>query len=331
MKVSIIIPCFNYGRFLPACLGSVMAQTYPNWEALILDDGSTDDTPSIAKSLAKQDPRIRYFRLQPGGVSKARNQGIQLSSGELIQFLDADDLISEEKLEIQVEEFRGDASLDITYTENFYFPDGDPARRFLDQEFRNRDWMHRFEGSGKDVIAHLIQNNLAVISSPILKKSLLGRSGTFPEDVAHTEDWQFWLQAAFAKAKVKYIPHPEAYTLIRVHTRSVSQNVSKMQYGELALRTWIRQQVQRSTWLSAKELNSLNQLNENRKALLVKHIMYLGPIGSWEHLIEMSKLIPWYQVAWFYLKTLNYRRKSIPLNPWKLSTSLSSPTQKIQP
>ena len=309
MKVSVIIPCFNYGHFLPETLQSLVSQTYPNWEALVIDDGSEDSTPHLMAFWKERDPRIRYFRQEKGGVSKARNLGLTLSTGDLIQFLDADDLLSPEKIEIQVTEFRRNPGLDISYTENFYFPDGSPQLRYLDQEFTDRNWLRKFSGYGAYALENLIQNNLAVISSPMVKKELTLRFGGFSTDFSHCEDWKFWLQCALEGARIHFASHSQAFTLIRVHAKSVSQNVKIMQYGELKLRAWLERELKATSSLTEKEKNGLIWLNQSRRTLLVKHMIYLNSLTDLSHLREMKQLVPWYLLLLFYVKALNHKRK----------------------
>jgi glycosyltransferase involved in cell wall biosynthesis len=102
--VTVIVPCFNAGRYLDACLESIAAQTFGDLEVLIVDDGSTDDSPAIAAAWADRDPRMRATALsQRGGAAGARNAGLREASGGLIAFLDADDEWLPEKLTLQTE------------------------------------------------------------------------------------------------------------------------------------------------------------------------------------------------------------------------------------
>ena len=103
--VSIILPAYNRENLILETLNSVTAQTYQTWECLVIDDGSTDRTAEIVKDFARKDPRILYHLrpdLYPKGACGARNYGLSLSKGEYIQWLDDDDLLGPNKLELQV-------------------------------------------------------------------------------------------------------------------------------------------------------------------------------------------------------------------------------------
>ncbi|MEM4724269.1 MAG: glycosyltransferase family A protein, partial [Candidatus Hadarchaeum sp.] len=88
-SVSVIIPCYNHGHYLPCAVNSVMAQTFADWEAIIVDDGSTDNTREVAAQFT--DSRVRYIYQDNRGLAAARNTGIRAAQGEYLAFLDADD------------------------------------------------------------------------------------------------------------------------------------------------------------------------------------------------------------------------------------------------
>ncbi|MDO6758748.1 glycosyltransferase family 2 protein [Tamlana sp. 2_MG-2023] len=100
--ISIIIPCYNQGKYLNESLLSVYNQTYQNWECLIINDGSTDDSEKIAQEWVYKDDRFKYFHKKNGGVSSARNFAIEKVKGNYIQFLDADDFLDSKKLELSL-------------------------------------------------------------------------------------------------------------------------------------------------------------------------------------------------------------------------------------
>lgn len=105
--VSIITPAHNSERFLPETIGSVLAQTFSQWEMIIIDDVSTDSTPEIVRRFARDDPRVRLLRLETkAGAGGARNAGMDAARGHYLAFLDSDDLWLPQKLEVQVEVMR---------------------------------------------------------------------------------------------------------------------------------------------------------------------------------------------------------------------------------
>lgn len=121
-KISIIVPVYNTEQYLCRCIDSVMAQTYTDFELLIIDDGSTDSSGTICDEYAAQDTRVRVFHKENGGVSSARNVGLDNARGEWITFVDSDDYIEENFLK----SFEGnlDADLVVGNTVLITFPTG---------------------------------------------------------------------------------------------------------------------------------------------------------------------------------------------------------------
>jgi len=147
--VSVVIPCYNDARFLPRALKSVFTQTHREWEILLVDDGSTDDTPRIAAACGD---RIRYFRRENRGAGAARNLGIGEARGEFVAFLDADDIWYPPKLELQLELFSRRPELGLVYTDchsidetgavtGFYLKRRPSPRRDPAEELFIRDYM----------------------------------------------------------------------------------------------------------------------------------------------------------------------------------------------
>lgn len=104
--VSIIMPAYNAGKYLDDAVNSVVSQSFADWELLLVDDGSTDSTPSMCDLLASYDPRIRVYHKPNGGLSDARNYGLDRACGEYVAFLDADDVLSSQFLRCLVHEAR---------------------------------------------------------------------------------------------------------------------------------------------------------------------------------------------------------------------------------
>jgi glycosyltransferase involved in cell wall biosynthesis len=114
VRVSVIIPCYNYGRFLGEAIASVRRQTVEDLEIIVVDDGSTDETPEVLAGI--RDPRLRSLRTVNGGISAARNAGLDRASGEYLAFLDADDRWLPTKLERQLAMMDGEPGLGMVFT-----------------------------------------------------------------------------------------------------------------------------------------------------------------------------------------------------------------------
>ncbi len=124
MKVSVITPCYNAAPYIQRTIASVQAQTISDWEMIIVDDGSIDNSVSIIRSIAAQDARIQLIEKANGGSASARNLGLQYAHGEYIQFLDADDTLAPDKFEKQINLMESN-HLDVSYTDYRKFnPDG---------------------------------------------------------------------------------------------------------------------------------------------------------------------------------------------------------------
>lgn len=106
--ISVIVPCYNQAQFLDECLQSVLEQTYQNWECIIVNDGSPDNTEEVALEWTKKDVRFIYLKKDNGGLSSARNAGIEKAKGEWILPLDCDDKIGNQYLELASAEFNKD-------------------------------------------------------------------------------------------------------------------------------------------------------------------------------------------------------------------------------
>jgi len=116
MKVSIITPCYNAAEYITNTIVSVQQQTCSDWEMIIVDDGSTDNSAEIVKQISQQDSRIKLIQKENGGSASARKLGLSIAQGEYIQFLDADDLLDKNKLQLQITQME-QRSLDVSYTD----------------------------------------------------------------------------------------------------------------------------------------------------------------------------------------------------------------------
>lgn len=309
MKVSIIIPTYNYGAFLAECLDSVLNQTYPHWEAWIIDDGSTDSTYDLVRKYRSIDKRIHYYFQPNQGLSSARNKGLELIEGDIIQFLDADDKLSSEKLRLQVQHLRQNPKIDICYCSTYFFSQENPAYKFGDLQLQNKDTFPVMEGVGFEVLQILAQANFTVVSSPLVRRNEKTNTLRFKETVSNSEDWYYWLECAFKRSHFSFLSNPNAYTLIRVHTESMSQQTFNMYYGELRLRDWLANQLQHSAY-DPKEKELLVLKNQIFKEKLVKHSMLTGPLWSFSHLKKMYSHLGLAKLIQYHKEGRKHQKKS---------------------
>lgn len=125
--ISIIVPCYNQSQYLDECLQSVLHQTFTDWECIIVNDGSPDNTEEVAAKWVEKDARFHYYKKENGGVASARNFGIEKAIGDFIQLLDGDDILEKEKLQYQSEILKNNKKIDIVYGSSRYFFDKNPT------------------------------------------------------------------------------------------------------------------------------------------------------------------------------------------------------------
>lgn len=183
--ISVVIPCYNYGRYLDVSISSVLNQTYKNLEIVCVNDGSTDNTDEAIKPFL-HDPRVKYMKQENAGQAKARNVGIRNSSGSLIAFLDADDKWEEDKLEKQIPLF-GDEKVGVVYSRSgFMGPEGEK----LDLEMTGR-YVRPCAGY---VTQQLFCDNFVPFSSCVIRREALEKVGLFSKSLDLSEDWDLLLR-----------------------------------------------------------------------------------------------------------------------------------------
>jgi len=234
-KVSVIIPCYNYGRYLPETLESVMHQSTSDWECIVVDDGSTDDTKGIVADFIAKESRFKYYYQENKGVSTARNTGISIAKGEFIQFLDADDLLEKRKIECQVEFLEEHHDVEIVYGYANYFLTDQPELRMQGLTPDSPPWMSKISGKGLPVIQELIVRNIMTISSPLLRRRVIDKCGFFIDGMKYCEDYEYWLRSALKGVSFYYLDLNETCVLIRVHEESTSHNRLVMLQGRLSM------------------------------------------------------------------------------------------------
>ena len=194
MKVSIITPCYNAATFIEATIHSIQQQTLRDWELLVVDDGSVDNSADIIRRMAKDDSRIKLIQKANGGTASARKLGLEHAQGEYIQFLDADDQIEADKLLRQTIEM--DASnLDVSYTDwCFITPSGE------------KEDIKGMDSSLIRILAFWGTFGTLPIHCFLYRRDFLEQHHiTFTTAIKEREDWDFHIQIYSARPKIKRI------------------------------------------------------------------------------------------------------------------------------
>ena len=189
VTVSVIIPCYNQGIYLNETLDSVLSQSHKQWECIIVNDGSTDQSESIARAWCKKDSRFKYLSKLNAGLPSARNEGIAQAIGDYILPLDADDLIHKTYLQQALHAFNNNKSLSLVYCK---------AQKF---GIENGQW----ELNKYDYKYLLVCNS--IFCSAIYRKTDWSRIGGYDETFKNGfEDWDFWIRLLNSKSLVYQIP-----------------------------------------------------------------------------------------------------------------------------
>lgn len=208
-KISVIIPTYNCGKYIPEAIDSVLSQTYKDLEIIVIDDGSTDNTKEVLK---KYEGKIRYICRERGGVSKARNSGLKIASGQYIAFLDADDIWLPEKLEKQTAFLSENKEVDFVACDLVLFDENGA----LDGTYFGRSG---FEYSLKVIdngFKIVLEKNFCNLSAALIRKRSHDKIGLFDDRIVCGEDLDLFLRAA-AYSKVGVIP--EALVKRRVYNK----------------------------------------------------------------------------------------------------------------
>jgi glycosyltransferase involved in cell wall biosynthesis len=218
MRISVVIPTYNYGRFIAEAIESVLRQTRAADEIIVVDDGSTDDTEAV---VAEFGDKVRYVRQENAGVCAARNRGVAESSGDVIAFLDADDIWHAGKIEKQLEKFAADAEIGLVHC----------AMREFESETGETLRLHA-EGMEGDVADELLLwERTAIIgcgTAVMVSRKAFDEAGGFDTRLKVGEDWDLCYRIA-RRYKVGFVP--EVLVDYRSHGAAAHRNVREMERG----------------------------------------------------------------------------------------------------
>jgi glycosyltransferase involved in cell wall biosynthesis len=293
--VSIIIPCYNRADLVSETINSVLAQKYERFEVILVDDGSTDNTREVISSYS--DPRIRYLYQANGGLSAARNAGLNVAEGEFIAFLDSDDLWHEWKLSAQLEIFRRHCEAGLIWSDMSTFINSGRLEEerhlrtfYSAYKYVNFEAAHRSFGVLADLVddispdlatspyyladvfPYMFSGNLVHPSTAIVRRERLRRAGPFQPEITGfgAEDYHFYFRVC-SEGPVAFLDAPT--TLYRIHADQMT-NYNRLVEARANLRVithWLprrpptlpKKTVQQSlasshAWLGNEELEAGN-------------------------------------------------------------------------
>ena len=208
--VSVVVATYNMGRFLPEAVRSALGQTYSNVEVIIVDDGSSDDTPAIVTQW-RDEVRVRVHRQSNQGQTSAKNKGIELSRGSYLGFLDADDVWLPDKLARQMPLFAGRPQVGVVYSDYERMDqDGRPLPKGPTRMYRGR------------ISAQLLIDNFVSFPSAVVRRACLDRYGAFDTSLDMGIDYDLWLRLS-VHCEFDFVAEPTVR--YRIWSGQMSKNV----------------------------------------------------------------------------------------------------------
>ena len=217
--VSVIIPAYNTARYIKATLESVFAQTFRDYEVIVVNDGSPD-TEDLERVLAPYRDRIIYIRQENRGLSGARNTAIRASRGNLIALLDSDDLWEPEYLAVQVGMMIADPTIDVLYPNAVIIGDSPDAGRKL---------MDLSPSNGAVTFERLVMEECVVVVSVTARREAILGAGMFDETLNVCEDFDLWLRIVKREGRIAY--HRQVLMRYRRRSGSLSADPVRMCHG----------------------------------------------------------------------------------------------------
>ena len=237
--VSVIIPAYNSEKTILATLESVQGQTFSDFELIVIDDGSTDRTVDLANTL--QDSRLKVFSYQNGGVSVARNRGIQHASGDFISFIDADDLWLPDKLQLQLESLQKNPEAGVAYS----------WTTFVDEKGTVLYTQEPVFHEGNVYPQLLVENFILNGSNVLIRRRFVEAVGNFHASLRYAEDWEFYIRLADL---CTFVVVPKHQIIYLRSPQSATSNVDEMERDLIAHITKVFQTVP-SKFQSLKNLS----------------------------------------------------------------------------
>jgi glycosyltransferase involved in cell wall biosynthesis len=258
--ISIIVPCYNQAQYLNECLQSVIEQTYQNWECIIVNDGSPDNTEEITNKWVEKDNRFKYLYKDNGGLSSARNAGINIAQGIYILPLDADDKISNNFLNECFKSIEKNTNVNLIHGKLVKFGS-------INRIYKNEKYSYQ----------KLLLDNLFPCSS-LFKKSEAIDIGLYDENLkAGLEDWDFWIRLLSEKSNVVYLDNCSFF--YRIKDNSMYDVLKKNNLEILKIKQYIFSK-------NIEKFNPKSQLE-----LYFENLNYEKKVNNFEKYLSYKKIL----------------------------------------
>jgi len=263
MRISVVLPTYNRAHSLPRALDSVLCQSLPAADVIVVDDGSQDDSEDLIR---RQYPQVRYMRRPNGGVSRARNLGISEASGDWIALLDSDDTWMPDKLAAQCALLREQPHIRLCHTQEVWIRHG-----------RRVNQMEKHAKSGGRIFRACLPRCVISPSAALLHRSLFEEIGTFDEDLPACEDYDLWLRIC-ATETVAFLPTPQ----IRKYGGHADQ-LSRQHWGMDRFRVRALEKIIKSGRLAAGDRAAACEVLIRKAAILAAGARKRGNIDRARH------------------------------------------------
>lgn len=308
--ISVIIPTYNAERTILETIESVQQQTFCDFELIVINDGSTDRTLELLATV--QDPRLKVFSYENGGLPVARNRGIARSTGEFIAFLDADDLWTPDKLELQLAALQQHSNAGVVYSWTLFMDE-------KGESFYADEPIH-FEGN---VLTQLLMKNfIASGSNAMVRRQAIESVGEFDPTLKSCEDWDYWLRLA---VHWSFVLVPKAQIFYRQSVGAMSSKVQVMEKYHLVV-------IERAFQSAPPELQSLKNQSLSRvyqycAELYLRHSNKVDSVNQAGGKLWMAirlypqllldekarKLVKWFIKRWISFQVYRYQTSSYPI------------------
>ena len=257
--VSVVTPAYNAGPYIQDAIQSVLRQTHRNFEHIIVDDGSADNTAEAVRSFT--DPRIKYFYQKNSGQSAARNAAIAAAKGKYVALLDADDIFYPEKLEGQVAYMEAHPDCEFCYSKIHHFFHNDPTKKYY----------FALEHPSGYLFDELLVSNFINPLSAMVRRDVFAKHGAFEPRFRWADEQYLWLKLAYKKVKFCYLD--KALGACRLHSESFTNRPFYFQGSQEQCLDILRLMRRWMTEEEARKYNMDKLEKKTRRRILIGKLM----------------------------------------------------------